>query len=139
MEHADHCTPALLVLTQIFAGDRILLLRRGLEPYRGKWAPPGGFVEAGESLEAAAVREVWEEVRIPLQRRQLSLHSIVSVPKINQLYHIFTASLREIVPASAVAPESLAVGWFSERDLASLEIWDPGLFGSQPCKVPACL
>lgn len=38
---------------------------------------------------------------------------------------IFIARLDESVPASAVPPESLEVGWFSERDLANLEIWDP--------------
>jgi ADP-ribose pyrophosphatase YjhB (NUDIX family) len=104
----------------------MLLLKRGLEPYRGKWAPPGGFVEGGESLEAAAIREIQEEVGIELERAQLLPHAVVSVPKINQVYHIFIARLAEIVPASAVPPESLEVGWFSERDLASLEIWDPG-------------
>ena len=123
--------PALLVLTQIFARDRILLLRRGLEPYRGKWAPPGGFVEDGESLAAAAVREVWEEVRIDLEPSQLLHCAVVSVPKINQVYHVFTARLDDILPAAAVAPESLEVGWFSERDLATIEIWDPGLFFTQ--------
>ena len=124
----DSGAPALLVLAQIFAGDRILLLKRGLDPYRGKWAPPGGFVEDGESVQAAAVREVWEEVRIELEQRQLRPHAIVSVPKINQIYHVFTACLDAAVPASAVAPESLEVGWFSQRDLATLEIWGPGLF-----------
>ena len=58
---SDLSSRTLLVLTQIFAEDHILLLKRGLEPYRGKWAPPGGFVERGESSQAAAVREVWEE------------------------------------------------------------------------------
>lgn len=117
--------PALLVLTQIFANDRILLLKRGVEPYKGKWAPPGGFVESGESLETAAIREVWEEVRVALDRTLLLPHAVVSIPKINQVYHIFIARLPAMVPASAVAPESLDVGWFSEDDLATLEMWDP--------------
>lgn len=117
--------PALLVLTQIFANDRILLMKRGWEPYKGKWAPPGGFVESGESLETAAIRECWEEVRIALDRTQLLPHAVVSIPKINQVYHIFIARLNEMVPASAVVPESLDVGWFSEDDLAGLDMWDP--------------
>jgi 8-oxo-dGTP diphosphatase len=124
-KHA-HSAPALLVLIQIFARNRMLLLKRGLEPYRGKWAPPGGFVEGGESLEAAACREIREEVGIELERTQLLPHAVVSVPKINQVYHIFIARLDEIVPALAVPPESLEVGWFSATDLANLEIWDPG-------------
>ena len=57
--------PALLVLVAVFADDRVLL-HRGVAPYQGQRAPPGGFVEAGESLEAAAIREVWEEAGIKL-------------------------------------------------------------------------
>ena len=39
-------------------------------------------MEAGESLESAAIREVWEEVRIPLDSAQLLPYAAVSVPKI---------------------------------------------------------
>jgi ADP-ribose pyrophosphatase YjhB (NUDIX family) len=40
---------------------RILLTRRAISPARGKWTFPGGYVEWGEAVEAAAVRETYEE------------------------------------------------------------------------------
>lgn len=43
------------------ASGRVVLVKRGKEPQRGRWSVPGGSVEDGESLEQAAVREAWEE------------------------------------------------------------------------------
>lgn len=40
---------------------RILLTRRAIHPARGKWTFPGGYVEWGETVDAAALRETWEE------------------------------------------------------------------------------
>jgi 8-oxo-dGTP diphosphatase len=61
----EHPRPALTVDLVIFAGlagrRQILLIRRSREPFAGKWALPGGFVEMDESLEAAAKRELEEE------------------------------------------------------------------------------
>jgi ADP-ribose pyrophosphatase YjhB (NUDIX family) len=42
-------------------GGHVLLVKRGMEPLKGVWALPSGYVEADESVEAAAVREVLEE------------------------------------------------------------------------------
>jgi NADH pyrophosphatase NudC (nudix superfamily) len=82
-------------------------------------------VEHGESLEAAAVREVWEEARVRLERTQLVPCAVISLPKLNQIHHGFIARLPETVPACAAPPESLEVGWFSESECREIESWAP--------------
>lgn len=128
-------SPALLVLVQIFANDRnagrrnagrrILLIKRGIEPYSGKWAPPGGFVERGESPESAAIREIREEVQIDLEPGQLLPHSVIALPAMNQTYHVFVARLPQMLPARAMPPETVDVGWFSKEELVRIDMWDP--------------
>ena len=61
----DYPRPALTVDAVVFglsdAELEVLLIQRGLEPFRGAWALPGGFVRVGESPEAAVRRELREE------------------------------------------------------------------------------
>ena len=58
----DYPRPALTVDVAVFRGEagerEVLLVKRGAEPFRGRWALPGGFVEEGETLETAARREL---------------------------------------------------------------------------------
>ena len=60
--------PALTVDCVVFGFDEaelnVLLIERGLEPFKGRWALPGGFVMRGESLEDAARRELVEETGV---------------------------------------------------------------------------
>jgi ADP-ribose pyrophosphatase YjhB (NUDIX family) len=54
--------PKLAACTITLVQRGIVLLRRANEPQRGKWVFPGGYVDRGESVLAAAVRETYEEV-----------------------------------------------------------------------------
>ena len=62
--------PSLTVDVVIKAKSGVVLIRRKNEPYRGKWALPGGFVRYGERVELAAEREAEEEtgLRVKLQK-----------------------------------------------------------------------
>jgi ADP-ribose pyrophosphatase YjhB (NUDIX family) len=117
--------PAVLVLTFIFAEGHILLLRRGIAPYIGCWAPPGGFVEPFESVERAAIRETWEEVGIRLEDKGLIPFAISSLPSINQFYVAFLARLESMLAPTPGAPEALDARWFPERDFPLDDIWEP--------------
>jgi ADP-ribose pyrophosphatase YjhB (NUDIX family) len=121
----DWAGPAILVQTFIFAQSRLLLLKRGIPPYVGRWAPPGGFVEAFESPESAAIRETLEEVGVHLDVESLIPLGIVSVSSINQVYFSFLVRLDGIVALRACAPEALDARWFPEQAFPLSDIWEP--------------
>jgi ADP-ribose pyrophosphatase YjhB (NUDIX family) len=61
--------PIPVVSCAVINRDRILLLKRAIEPFPGKWAFPAGHVEPGESAEASIIREVKEETNLDLEVR----------------------------------------------------------------------
>jgi 8-oxo-dGTP diphosphatase len=66
--------PIVGVGALLFDGDQVLLIQRGKPPLEGYWALPGGAVEAGERLEDAMIREVFEETGL-----HISADSIATV------------------------------------------------------------
>ena len=68
-------------------GDGIVMLRRAIEPALGKWVFPGGYVDRGETLEAAARREALEEVNAEIRlTRLVNVYSYEGRPVIVVVY-----------------------------------------------------
>lgn len=103
-------------------GDRLLLVRRGREPSKGLYAFPGGRVEAGETLEGAAARELFEETG--LRVGTLSPHVEVELEGASpDSLYLLTVFRADYVSGDAVAADDAeAVGWFTLEEMERLPI-----------------
>ncbi|MEM7195888.1 MAG: NUDIX hydrolase [Pseudomonadota bacterium] len=99
--------------------DRILLCRRAIEPRKGLWTLPAGFMENGETLAEGAARETWEEAVAPLKNQ--TLYATYSLPRISQVYIMYRAELTA-EDAFGVGQESLETELFLEEDIPWQEI-----------------
>ena len=75
--------PKVAVVVLVSDGDRLLFVQRGAEPQIGKWCFPGGYVDRGEEVTAAARREVKEETGLEVEITGLiGVYSLPSNPVI---------------------------------------------------------
>lgn len=117
--------PRVLILGLVWARGCMLLMQRGQPPYMGQWAPPGGYVEHGESLEGAVAREIQEETGVVVDAESMIPYGIVSLPSMNQIYAVYTTRLADRRPAKGRPPESLDARWVSEDEFTTLQYWEP--------------
>jgi len=110
--HYDH--PMVVVTTFIACGEKLLWVKRALEPRRGLWAIPGGFLEAGETLAEGAARELREEAGVVLPADQLALYMSGAITFINQVYVGFRAQVEN--EACVPGVESLDCRFFSRHE-----------------------
>lgn len=103
--------------------DKLLMCRRAIEPRRGHWTLPAGFMEMGESPEEGAAREAWEEARAELEI--IDLLAVYSLRHISQLQLFFRARLSS--PDVSAGPESEEVGLFGFDDLPANELAFPSV------------
>ncbi|MEX1025794.1 MAG: NUDIX hydrolase [Planctomycetota bacterium] len=101
----------------------LLLCRRAIEPALGRWTPPAGYLELGESARAGAARETWEEARARVEIT--APFAEFDLLHVGQLYRMYRARL--VQPGFAAGEESLEVRTFSLADIPFGELAFPVL------------
>ena len=98
-----HKQPGITVDCVVFdQDDRLLLIERKNPPFQGQFALPGGFVEYGETTEAAAARELKEETS--LMAGTTKLIGVYSRPDRDPRKHVITAAY--LVSVNAAEPHA---------------------------------
>ena len=98
---------------------RVLLIRRKFEPFKGRWALPGGFVDEGETVEQAVEREVHEETGARAKVR--CLIGVYSDPKRDKRGNITVAFLMKFIGGEVrESDEADEVRWFGLGELPQL-------------------
>lgn len=112
--HIHYQNPLNVAGTIVQSADgRILLCQRNIEPQRGRWTLPAGFMELGETLMQAAARETQEEAGADIQG--LALHSVISAPAAGQVHFFYRARARSLVLNPG--PETLRADFFAVQDI----------------------
>ncbi|MBI4488996.1 MAG: NUDIX hydrolase [Deltaproteobacteria bacterium] len=83
--------PKVVAGTVFAIENRVVLLRRGVEPAMGKWVFPGGYVDRGESVRDAALRETKEESNLDV--RLCSLLDVYSYPRSPNVIVVYAAEV----------------------------------------------
>lgn len=92
---------------------KILLARRAIEPRRGYWNLPAGYLENGETVMEGAIRETMEETGASI--RIVRLHALYNLTHVNQLYLFYLADV--LSDEFDGGEESLEVKLFAPEDI----------------------
>jgi ADP-ribose pyrophosphatase YjhB (NUDIX family) len=122
----DHCghvayeNPKVVVGSVVLSGGRVLLCRRAIEPARGLWTVPAGYMELGETPDEGARREAMEEAQAVIKTGPLL--AVYTVRHLSQVQMIYLAELRG---GHAAGPESLETRLFDWDEIPTAQLAFP--------------
>ncbi len=122
----DYPRPAVTTDALVFlkenGGLKLLLIQRKNDPFRGKWAFPGGFVEEDETLETCVCRELSEETGLEnVELKQFKAYSNVDRdPRHRTITIAFYAVLDTNDQQLCAGDDAGAASWFSINELPPL-------------------
>jgi len=114
--HIHYINPRIIAGTLPVHEGKVLLCRRAIEPRRGYWTLPAGFMENGETSAQAAARETIEEAEAEVDIH--GLYTVFNLPHISQVYLFYRAKV--IDGKFGVGAESLESRLFAEQEIP----WD---------------
>src|SRR5688572_9120689 len=121
----EYARPALTVDVVLFGLDegdlKVLLIQRGLKPFAGKWALPGGFVRLDETLDKAARRELAEEtgVRDVFLEQLYTFGAVKRDPRERVVSVAYYALVNLAAHRLNAATDARAAAWFSADEVPS--------------------
>jgi len=118
--------PQVVVGCLVERGDEVLLCRRAIEPGRGLWTIPAGYLEMGEGMIEGARRETMEEAGADVEI--VAPHSYLDLPHIGQTHAVFRARL--LSGSIAAGSESLEVAFVAAANIPWDELAFPAVWFS---------
>ncbi len=120
--------PRVAVGALVVHKNKVLLILRGEAPAKGMWAVPGGSVNIGETLQAAAEREVLEETGLQIKAGEV-IYSFEKIQhdkagQVQYHYVILDLEAEPLDPAQPLTPadDAIEAGWFTLADLDRLNL-----------------
>ncbi len=131
-ENSAYCQqPRPAVGAVVFKDDRVLLVQRGRPPAKGQWAIPGGNIQLGESLQAAAEREILEETGITIRAGEpvVTFDAIVRDDRGQVQFHYVIVDLAADYVKGELRPgdDAADARWVAAEELALLNVSPPTL------------
>jgi len=112
-ETIHYQNPRIIAGCVVEYDNKVLLCKRAIEPRKGYWTLPAGFMENGETVEESAVRETWEEALAKVSNPEL--YTMFNLPHISQVYIFYRGSL--LAGEYGAGEETLESRLFSESDI----------------------
>ncbi|RAP53657.1 MAG: DNA mismatch repair protein MutT [Methanosphaera sp. rholeuAM130] len=118
----EYRNPALTVDTIIINNEEVLLIKRLNNPFKDSWALPGGFVEYGECVEDAAIREAKEETNLDISLDELV--GVYSKPDRDPRGHTVTVAFKCSIIGSTLKSSSDAkdARFFTIDEIKSIDL-----------------
>ncbi|TCC31728.1 NUDIX hydrolase [Kribbella speibonae] len=110
----------LVILTVRDGRLQVLLIRRGIPPYQGRWALPGGFVRPDEDLETTARRELAEETGLSAERIHLEQVATYGAPDRDPRGRVVSVAYLALVPdlpAPVAGSDAASASWVDATDV----------------------